>query len=72
MENREEKIIGLPDNAFTEHKQGEEYKPLMSPVKKYPEANAWSVLWGILMAVLFSAASAYLGVGTGAQSSGAF
>ena len=65
MENNEEKIIGLPDNAFTELKQGEEYKPIMSPHKKYAEANTWSVLWGLLMAVLFSAAAAYLGLKVG-------
>ena len=37
----------------------------MSPDKKYPEVNAWSVTWGVLMAVLFSAASAYLGLKVG-------
>ncbi|MDR1553727.1 MAG: oligopeptide transporter, OPT family [Prevotellaceae bacterium] len=65
MENNEEKIIGLPDNAFTELKHDEEYKPIMSANKKYPEANTWSVLWGILMAALFSAAAAYLGLKVG-------
>jgi OPT family oligopeptide transporter len=65
MENNEEKIIGLPDNAFTELKQGEDYKPVMPANKKFPEANTWSVLWGIVMAVLFSAAAAYLGLKVG-------
>ncbi|MDR2292064.1 MAG: oligopeptide transporter, OPT family [Prevotellaceae bacterium] len=65
MENNEEKIIGLPDNAFTELKQGEEYKPLMPANKKIPEANTWSVLWGLLMVALFSAAAAYLGLKVG-------
>ncbi|MDR3226383.1 MAG: oligopeptide transporter, OPT family [Prevotellaceae bacterium] len=65
MENNEEKIIGLPDNAFTELKQGEEYSPIMPANKKFPEANIWSVLWGLLMAVLFSAAAAYLGLKVG-------
>ena len=37
----------------------------MSPDKKYPEVNLWSVLWGIAMAVLFSAAAAYLGLKVG-------
>ncbi|MDR2651366.1 MAG: oligopeptide transporter, OPT family, partial [Prevotellaceae bacterium] len=32
---------------------------------KFPEANTWSVLWGILMAALFSAAAAYLGLKVG-------
>ena len=55
----------MPENAFRPLKEGEEYKPLMSPEKKYPEVNAWSVTWGVLMAVLFSAASAYLGLKVG-------
>ena len=37
----------------------------MSPRKEYPEVNGWSVTWGILMAVLFSAAAAYLGLKVG-------
>ncbi len=55
----------LPENAFTELKEGEEYEPIMSADKNYPEVNAWSVTWGILMAVLFSAAAAYLGLKVG-------
>mgnify|MGYP002243324013 CR=1 FL=1 len=46
-------------------KPGEVYNPLMSPDKKYSEVNAWSVTWGILMAILFSAAAAYLGLKVG-------
>ncbi len=55
----------LPENAFTELKEGEEYEPLMEAGKNYAEVNAWSVTWGILMAVLFSAAAAYLGLKVG-------
>ena len=55
----------MPENAFRELKEGEEYQPVMSPQKEYPEVNAWSVTWGILMAVLFSAAAAYLGLKVG-------
>ena len=62
---KEEKNISLPENAFRELKPGENYTPLMSPDKKYPEVNLWSVLWGIGMAVLFSAAAAYLGLKVG-------
>ena len=65
MKNENEKQTGLPENAFRPLNEGEEYKPLMSPDKKYPEVNAWSVTWGVLMAVLFSAASAYLGLKVG-------
>lgn len=45
--------LQLPENAFRELKDGEEYKPLMSPDKVYPEVNGWSVTWGIVMAVIF-------------------
>ena len=31
----------------------------------YPEVNAWSVTWGIIMAMIFSAAAAYLGLKVG-------
>lgn len=62
---QEEKPVGLPENAFRPLKPDEEYHPLMSPDKVYPEVNAWSVLWGIAMAVLFSAAAAYLGLKVG-------
>ena len=37
----------------------------MSPDKNYPEVNAWSVSWGIVMAVIFSAAAAFLGLKVG-------
>ena len=60
----EEKII-LPDNAFRELKEGEKYEPVMSPQKTYAEVNGWSVTWGVLMAMLFSAAAAYLGLKVG-------
>ncbi|NDW11584.1 oligopeptide transporter, OPT family [Bacteroides sp. 214] len=61
----EEKITGLPENAFRELKPGEVYNPLMSSDKEYSEVNSWSVLWGLAMAVLFSAAAAYLGLKVG-------
>ena len=57
--------MNLPENAFRELKDGEEYKPLMSPDKIYPEVNGWSVTWGIVMAIIFSAAAAYLGLKVG-------
>ena len=65
MKQENEKATGLPENAFRPLKEGEEYRPLMSPDKVYPEVNFWSVSWGIAMAVLFSAAAAYLGLKVG-------
>lgn len=63
MEDKD--MMQLPDNAFRELKEGEEYHPLMDPQKNYAEVNAWSVTWGVLMAMLFSAAAAYLGLKVG-------
>lgn len=65
MENQETKPIELSESAFRELKPDEKYEPVMSPDKNYPEVNAWSVTWGVLMAVLFSAAAAYLGLKVG-------
>ena len=65
MENENQKPVGLPENAFRPLQPGEQYEPLMSPRKTYPEANLWSVCWGVIMAVIFSAAAAYLGLKVG-------
>lgn len=65
MKEEQEKPVGLPENAFRPLKPGEKYEPLMSPDKTYPEVNLWSVSWGIVMAVIFSAAAAYLGLKVG-------
>ena len=65
MKQEEKNNSGLPENAFRPLNSGEEYTPLMSPDKVYPEVNFWSVSWGIAMAVLFSAAAAYLGLKVG-------
>lgn len=62
---KEEIASSLPENAYRELKPGEVYNPLMAADKSYAEVNAWSVLWGLLMAVLFSAAAAYLGLRVG-------
>ena len=64
-DNNEQDAVKLPENAFRELKEGEEYQPVMQADKVYPEVNPWSVTWGILMAVLFSAAAAYLGLKVG-------
>lgn len=47
METNEKQPVDLPENAFRELKPGEEYKPILSPEKVYPEVNAWSVSWGM-------------------------
>ncbi len=55
----------LPDNAYRELKPGEEYKPVMGANESPKEVTPYSVSIGILMAVLFSAAAAYLGLKVG-------
>lgn len=54
--------VKLPENAYRELKDGEEYKPILMAEKKYPELNAWTIVWGIIMAIIFSAATAYAGL----------
>ena len=61
----EKNNFSLPENAQRELKPGEEYKPLLDPAKKYAEVTVYSVVVGLLMVVLFSAAAAYLGLKVG-------
>ena len=65
MNEKEQQTKGLPENAFRELRDGEEYIPVMVPGKVYPEVNFRSVSLGLLMAIIFSAASAYLGLKIG-------
>lgn len=65
MANQEKTNIELPENAFHELKKGEEYEPIMRKYQNYPEVSTWSITWGIVMTVLFSAAAAYLGLKVG-------
>lgn len=58
-------IKGLPENAYKELKPGEEYTPLMPANTNPQEITVYSVTMGLLMAVLFSAAAAYLGLKIG-------
>jgi putative OPT family oligopeptide transporter len=55
----------LSENAFRELKDGEEYRPLMHPDRDYSEVTPYSVTMGLIMAVIFSAAAAYLGLKIG-------
>lgn len=61
----DKKEVALPDNAFRPLNEGEEYEPLMKPTVQYREVTPWSIVWGLLMAVIFSAATAYLGLKVG-------
>jgi len=65
MDQQSMTASGLPDNAYKELKEGEEYRPVMSPAESYAEVTPWSVGWGLVMAILFSAAAAYSGLKIG-------
>ncbi len=55
----------MPENAFRELGEDEHYRPIMHPAHDYPEVTPYSVSMGLLLAVIFSAAAAYLGLKVG-------
>ncbi len=55
----------LPENAFRELAPDEEYHPVMRPDREQKEVTVYSVTTGLIMAVIFSAAAAYLGLKVG-------
>jgi putative OPT family oligopeptide transporter len=57
--------VDLPENAFRQLGADEDYRPLMHPAREYPEATPYSVGMGLVLAVVFSAAAAYLGLKVG-------
>ena len=60
-----EQPVSLPENAYRELKPGEEYHPVMPASSRPCEATVYSVTFGIVMAIIFSAAAAYLGLKVG-------
>ena len=56
---------GLPENAFRELAADEKYVPVMHPAHDQEEVTLYSVSMGLLMAIVFSAAAAYLGLTVG-------
>ncbi|MDE5673995.1 MAG: oligopeptide transporter, OPT family [Muribaculaceae bacterium] len=56
---------GLPENAFRELAADERYTPVMHPAHDQREVTPYSVITGLVMAVIFSAAAAYLGLKVG-------
>ena len=61
----ENQPIQLPENAGRKLRPGEKYEPILRPEKQYPEVTWYSVSLGVLMAIVFSAAAAYLGLKVG-------
>ena len=56
---------GLPENAFRELGADEEYTPVLHPAHDQKEVTPYSVITGLVMAIIFSAAAAYLGLKVG-------
>lgn len=57
--------VELPENAFRELGADEQYRPLMHPARQYREVTVYSVLMGLVLCIIFSAAAAYLGLKVG-------
>ena len=65
QQDQQKQLTSLPENAYRELAQGEKYEPMMPSASTPVEVTPYSVSMGILMAVLFSAAAAYLGLKIG-------
>ena len=62
---QEQNKTSLPENAYRELKAGEKYEPVMPTASTPKEITPYSVGMGLLMAIIFSAAAAYLGLKVG-------
>lgn len=62
---QEKKHASLPENAYRELRPGEEYRPLMPAQSSPAEVTPYSVAMGVAMAIVFSAAAAFLGLKVG-------
>lgn len=65
QEVQEKKITELPANAYRELEPGEKYEPVLPTNKPATEITGYSLVMGILMAIIFSAATAYSGLKIG-------
>ena len=55
----------LPENAYRQLGPGEAYRPIVPPSANLPEATPRSVIWGLFLCAIFTAASAYSGLKVG-------
>ena len=62
---QEKQLTSLPENAYRELAPGEEYTPMLPASAAPAEVTPYSVGMGIVMAIVFSAAAAYLGLKIG-------
>ena len=65
MQDNQNNVVSLPENAYRELKSGEEYIPVIPASQIVPQVTTWSVAWGLIMAIIFSAAAAYSGLKIG-------
>ena len=65
MKQEETPRTSLPENAYRELKPGESYQPVMPASSTPREVTPYSVTMGVVMAIIFSAAAAYLGLRVG-------
>ena len=61
----EQNQVSLPENAYRELRPGEEYTPPMPATASPREVTPYSVTMGVIMAIVFSAAAAFLGLKVG-------
>ncbi len=62
---KETDLTALPENAFRELGNDETYRPILHPANETREVTPYSVGMGLFLAVIFSAAAAYLGLRVG-------
>jgi len=55
----------LPENAYRPLAPGETYRPVVPASANLPEATGRSILWGLFLCAIFTAASAYSGLKVG-------
>ena len=55
----------LPQNAYKKLAPGEVYQPIVPAASSMPETTWRSILWGLLLCVIFTVASAYSGLKVG-------
>jgi putative OPT family oligopeptide transporter len=61
----ENETKSLPENASQPLKPGESYQPIVPAQSTLPELTPRSILWGIVLCVIFTVASAYSGLKVG-------
>ena len=64
MENNNN-MKGLPENAYRKLKKGETYNPVVPEDVPLREVTPYSLIWGMIYAVLFSLSAAYLALKIG-------